>query len=69
MSVRWVRGSPYWHFRFKHQGIEFRASTRTTDQQVAEAIEHAEREKVKRIGVNTSSFRGTPKKDRESAAQ
>jgi hypothetical protein len=68
MSVRRVKGSQYWHFRFKHQGIEFRASTRTTDRQMAEAIEHAERERAKRVAAVASLFRGTPKKDREGAA-
>jgi hypothetical protein len=61
MSLRRVRGSPFWHFRFKRRGIEFRASTRTMDRQVAEAIERVEREKVERK-------LGCPSKDREGAA-
>jgi len=46
MSLGRVKGSSFWHVRFKFRGIEFRASTRTTDRQVAEAIERVEREKV-----------------------
>jgi hypothetical protein len=46
MTVKRIKGSPYWHFGFRYQGYRFRASTKTTDRREAQAIERAERNRA-----------------------
>jgi integrase len=48
MSVYRPKGSPFYHFDFQHRGHRFHGSTRQTERRAAEAVERAERERVKR---------------------
>jgi hypothetical protein len=57
MSVFQVKNSPYWHFRFKYQGVKFYANTKTTDRFEAEIIERAVRERAKRLVAVVSNFK------------
>lgn len=48
MSVYQPKGSPYYHFDFQWRGDRFHGSTKCTNRREAEAVESAERKKVKR---------------------
>jgi integrase len=47
MSVYKPAGSPYYHFDFQWRGHRFHGSTKRTDRREAQAVEKAERERVK----------------------
>jgi integrase len=47
MSVYRPKGSPYYHYDFQWRGRRFYGSTERTERRAAEAVERAERERVK----------------------
>jgi len=55
MSVYKPQGSPYYHFDFQCRGARFHGSTKRTDRREAQAVEKAERERVKHAAPVTSA--------------
>jgi hypothetical protein len=47
MSVYRPKGSPYYHYDFEWKGSRFHGSTKRTNRREAEAVEKAERERVR----------------------
>jgi hypothetical protein len=54
--------SPYWQYDFRYHGHRFYGSTKTADRREAEAIEHAERRRVRQF--RPTSQRPRPLSDR-----
>jgi integrase len=55
MSVYKPKGSPYYHYDFEWNGTRFYGSTKRTDKREAQALEKAERERVKHVAPVTSA--------------
>ena len=55
MSVYKPQGSPYYHFDFQWRGDRFHGSTKRTDRREAQAVEKAERERVKHTAAPATS--------------
>jgi integrase len=51
MSIYKPAGSPYYHFDFQWRGTRFHGSTKRTDRREAQAVEKAERERVRHTAV------------------
>jgi integrase len=51
MSVYKPAGSPYYHFDFQWRGNRFHGSTKRTDRREAQAVEKAERERVRQTAT------------------
>jgi integrase len=55
MSVYKPQGSPFYHFDFQWRGTRFHGSTKRTDRREAQAVEKAERERVKHTAAPVTS--------------
>jgi integrase len=55
MSIYKPQGSPFYHFDFQWRGNRFHGSTKRTDRREAQAVEKAERERVKHVAPVTSA--------------
>jgi excisionase family DNA binding protein len=55
MSLYKPKGSPYYQFDFQWRGTRFHSSTKKTDKREAQAVEKAERERVKQSASVTTS--------------
>jgi integrase len=55
MSVYKPAGTPFYHFDFQWRGARFHGSTKRTDRREAQAVEKAERERVKHVAPVTSA--------------
>jgi integrase len=51
MSLYKPKGSPFYHFDFHWRGDRFHGSTKRTDRREAQAVERAERERVRRTAA------------------
>jgi integrase len=54
MSVYKPQGSPFYHFDFQWKGARFHGSTKRTDRREAQAVERAEKERVRQAAPVTS---------------
>jgi integrase len=55
MSIYKPQGSPFYHFDFQWRGARFHGSTKKTDKREAQAVEKAERERVKHTAAPSPS--------------
>ena len=55
MSLYKPKGSPYYQFDFQWRGTRFHSSTKKTDKREAQAVEKAERERVKQNASVTTN--------------
>jgi len=55
MSVYKPQGSPFYHYDFQWRGARFHGSTKRTDRREAQAVEKAERERVKHTAAPVTS--------------
>jgi integrase len=55
MSIYKPAGSPYYHFDFQWRGNRFHGSTKRTDRREAQAVEKAEKERVKHTAAPATS--------------
>jgi len=55
MSVYKPKGSPFYHYDFQWRGTRFHSSTKRTDRREAQAVEKAERERLKHTTAPVTS--------------